>query len=236
LARLVVSVAVTVMAVAAVTSSSASAADGDDETIVCLDFYDIRSMPPLASSDEVPPGTVLVGTDPQSREVTTPDGGRFLNGGVVFFVNGSPYSGAKFTVRQRHLGQQIVQLVILRNYPQEGSTLACPSIFGYTPPVVVKAVGTVTARPAASSVSTDTRLPVSVKVKARGVPKPAGKISVAVDGSHALTKALNPSAKGSIQIKLPRLTKGKHKVTVSYMDATGKVQDTTTKPFTIRAR
>ncbi|MDR1152936.1 MAG: Ig-like domain-containing protein [Bifidobacteriaceae bacterium] len=166
----------------------------------------------------------------------TPDGGRFLNGGVVFFVNGSPYSGARFTARQRHLGQQIVQVVILQKYPQEGTTLACSPIFGYTPPVVVKAVGTVTAKPAASSVSTDTRLGVSVKVKAGGVPKPAGKISVVVDGTHALTKALDPSAKGSIQVKLPQLAKGKHTVTVSYVDATGKIQDTTAKPFTIRAR
>jgi hypothetical protein len=170
------------------------------------------------------------------REVTTPDGGRFYAGEAILLIDGYQYPNAKFTVRERHLGQQIVQVAILREVPPEGRTRACPPIFGYTPPVVVKAIGTVTAKPAASSVSTDTRLGVSVKVKARGVPKPAGKIRVAVDGTHALTKAIDPSAKGSILVKLPQLTKGRHKVTISYVDATGKIQNATAKPFTVRAR
>ncbi|MDR1295150.1 MAG: Ig-like domain-containing protein [Bifidobacteriaceae bacterium] len=233
--RLVVSV-VAVMAVATATASSASAADSDDEWMLCPNVSGTRSMAPLAPSGEVSPGTVLVAFPPLPREITTPDGGRFYTGEAILLIDGHQYQNAKFTVRKRHLGQQIVQVVILRELPPEGRTLPCPPIFGYTPPVVVKAIGTATAKPAASSVSTDTRLEVSVKVKADGVPKPAGKIRVAVDGTHALTKTLDPSAKGSIQIKLPQLAKGRHTVTVSYVDATGKVQDATAKPFTVRAR
>jgi hypothetical protein len=221
----------------AVAVPEANAADGDDQWIVCTQEYKIRVMPPVAQGTEVAPGTTLVGAGDQSQPVVSADGGVYGLGEATWLVDGSPsQAGAKFTVRKRHLGAQITQAMILKFAPKPGETIACPPTLGFTPTVVVKAVGKVTAKPAASSVAAGTRLGVSVKVKADGVPEPAGKIRVAVDGTHALTKALNPSAKGSLQVKLPQLAKGKHKVTISYVDTTGKIQNAKATAFTVRVK
>lgn len=95
---------------------------------------------------------------------------------------------------------------------------------------VVRGKATVTETLSTSKAKAGGTVKVTVRVKATGLAKPVGKVTVKV-GSKTVTKALKASAKGKVTITLPKLsTKATYKVTATFTPSgtTAKVLKTST--------
>ncbi|MFI5428425.1 fibronectin type III domain-containing protein [Aeromicrobium sp. UC242_57] len=94
---------------------------------------------------------------------------------------------------------------------------------------VVKASSTTKISGLASKIKAKSRPTVTVRVAISGVKAPAARVRV-YDGSKVIaTVTLKASANGTVKVKLPRLKKGSHKISVRY-DGTGNVVGSSPPP------
>ena len=100
---------------------------------------------------------------------------------------------------------------------------------------VTKAKAKVTAKFVKKSVKAKARARVAVKVTAKGIARVTGKL-VVFDGKKKIrTVSLKKKHRGKITIKLPRLSKGKHRIKVVYQ-ASKNVRKKASKVVTLRVR
>jgi len=112
-----------------------------------------------------------------------------------------------------------------------GATSAAAKVFK-----VVKAKPTVKVK--AKSVKAGKRATVAVTVKAAGVARPTGTVTVKY-GKKTVKVKVKAKAKGKVSVKLPKLKAGKHAIKVTYSpDAKAKksLKKATSKKVTLRVR
>lgn len=112
-------------------------------------------------------------------------------------------------------------------------TTAAPTT---APPVIAPAApSTTTVSGLPSRIKRSTREKITVRVRVAGRSAPAARIRV-YDGSKVIkTLTLRSSARGTISFKLPRLSKGKHLISVRY-DGAGDVSGSTSARKTVTVR
>lgn len=88
-----------------------------------------------------------------------------------------------------------------------------------------------------TKVKAGSRAKVTLKVSLKGLSKPTGTVKVKV-GSRSVKVKLSKKAKGKVSVRLPALTKGKYKATVSFTPdkKTGKLVKKVSKKVTLRVK
>ena len=181
-----------VIVTSSVTAAAAKAAYGKKATVVAT----------VSAKGVVPTGKVTV------RRGTTILGTATLPRGAVVGGNGTVKVAVTIPARALTPGTYSLGLA----YGGDGHVQASSGTVRLT---VTKATSTVTLKTAKKG-KTSKRAKATVTVKASGVTSLTGKVTV-YDGKKKLVKAtLKASKHGKVTVKLPRLKKGKHKLTVVY--------------------
>ena len=89
-----------------------------------------------------------------------------------------------------------------------------------------------TAKLVKAKIAAGKRGKVTFTVKAPGIARPTGKISVVVDGKVKLKVTLKAKHKGKVTVTLPRLKKGKHKISGTYA-GTATINRSTSRKVTL---
>src|SRR5690606_39682795 len=98
---------------------------------------------------------------------------------------------------------------------------------------VTKAKPKVSLKLAKKTVKASERAKVTVRVKVVGIAKPTGKL-VFKDGKKKIRIVkLKAKHRGKITVRLPRLSAGKHKITVTYQ-GTKQIKKRTSKVMVLR--
>jgi hypothetical protein len=174
----------------------------------------------------VAPGTVLVGVN---VGFVQPPGGtvnivRWFRDGHVAGI-GSP----SLKVEEADLGSTLVQVA---SFWTSGD--CPPKALGVTQTWKVEAKATVKMSAKEMTVAKGRRATATVKVKADGV-KPEGKVKVSW-GKNSKTVFMGAADKGRVEVQLPKLAQGRHKVAVDFTDLTGKISESKTERLTLKVK
>ncbi|MDR1152177.1 MAG: hypothetical protein LBK72_06850 [Bifidobacteriaceae bacterium] len=147
---------------------------------------------------------------------------------------GSITGGGSSSVRVKgsDLGSTFVQVATMSYREPSG----CPAILATTQTWRVLARSEVTARLSKGSVTAGGDAVLKVKVAAKGVDRPTGKVRVSVDNAKSKTVWLDPEDRGTVDVKLRALSRGTHTAAVSFTDTTGKIQDGVSRAVKVKAK
>ncbi|MDR1295193.1 MAG: hypothetical protein LBK59_09625 [Bifidobacteriaceae bacterium] len=135
-------------------------------------------------------------------------------------------------VKGSDLGSTLVQVVTMSYREPSG----CPATLAATQTWRVLAKSEVAARLSKGSVTAGGDAMLKVKVAAKGVDRPTGKVRVSLDSAKSKTVWLNPEDRGTVDVKLRALSRGTHTVAVSFTDTTGKIQDGVSRAVKVRVK
>jgi hypothetical protein len=130
-----------------------------------------------------------------------------------WFIDGVPIHGAhtkKYTPTVNDAGGKLALGITAENPGYRSVTIKTKAVR------LDKASPKVSVKLSHRSIKASARGEVTVKIKVKGLESPDGKIRVKV-GGKTTTVALKTFDKGTIDIELPKLKKGTHKVTATYL-------------------
>jgi hypothetical protein len=227
-------------------------ADGSPSPAFCtMEVKQFAAVPGSPADRIVEPGTLLTGLVVGQRQdvvdwqmvegwdaadgpvVVRPNpAGAYVVDTVEWLKDGRPAYGASATrtVTRKDVGSTFVQVVALST----GAASTCPARLGGTQAWKVMAKPKVAAKPVRASVPAAANAVVKVTVRADGVARPTGTVTVSVGAKKSTTVTMTRTDKGTVEITVPKLSRGTHKVRTTFTDGTGKIQDGAAKTFTVK--
>jgi hypothetical protein len=143
-----------------------------------------------------------------------------------------PGNMAAVTVDEDDLGSTFVEVFAASNRKAPG----CRALVGATQAWRVMATAKVRVKLAKGPVAVGSDAVVKVAVVADGVARPTGKVTVSVDNATAKTVWLSPADRGTVDVKLRKLSRGTHLVAATFKDTTGKIQDGSSRAVKVKVK